>query len=189
MALSEKESNGNPNLFYIIIVIAAVFFGYLLYQYLTPDVDDNKPRYIKVSDLSQFPSVQMISIGSLSSISVKIKDEYGVFIIDTGAEESIFNSSFVDSLNINYIDSLLLPDVNINMTDTLEIKVDSLFNLNKTFYSYNLKALTDELQKVDSTVKRRKIYGILGQDALNEYGLILNYQNHRVYITKNNKNE
>lgn len=186
MANSEKESNGNTNLFYIIILITAAFFGYLLYQYLTPDTDDNKPRYIKVSDLSQFPSVQMVNVGSLVTVPVQVKGSKGYFIIDTGAEESIFNSAFIDSLNIEYMDSLLLPDVNINMTDTVQINVDSLFVLTKTFYSYNLNNLTDELHKVDSTTIDRKIYGILGQDALNEYGLILNFQNHKVYITKNN---
>jgi hypothetical protein len=184
-----EEKTSNSNLFYIIIIIAAIFFGYLLIQYLKIDEPKKAPKIIKVSDLSLFPSIAIHNIGTLSGIHVKIKSLYGYFIIDTGAEESIFNSQFKDTLRIYFLDSLLIPSVNVSMTDTLEIKVDSLFVLKKTFYSYNLENLTKEINKVDSLSRKKLILGILGQDALNEFGLILNYQNHRVYITKNNKNE
>lgn len=184
MAQTEKES-GNVNYFYILIVILAVFFGYLLYQYLTPDTVEPKIKIVKVA-VSQFPSVKMHNIGKLSTMPVEINGSKGYFIIDTGAEESVFNSSFKDLLEVQFLDSLLVPNHNISMTDTLQVNVDSLFVLNKTFYSYNLEKLTTELVKVDSLNKAAKIFGILGQDALNEYGLILNYQNRKVYITKNN---
>lgn len=170
---------------FVLLLAVAVFFGWLLFK---PSVEPQTP-VIKVVDLSEFRSLQMYDVDGLSIVHLKVKDTDGCFLVDTGAKESIFNSKFLSFLNVSIADSIPFPNTKIVLTDTLEIRssADSLFRFKKQFYAYNLTGLKDELSKGDSLFTTAVFFGILGQDVMKSEGMIINFQNNKMYLTNNKK--
>jgi hypothetical protein len=184
MSNSEKSSS----FIYVVIILGAIAIGYLLFGSLFNETE-KEPKIIKVADLSEFHHLPMYKVGNLSTVKLKVNGLEGDFIIDTGAEESVFNSEYVKSLNIKIADSIPIPNTAIILTDTIKVTChyDSLFTFKKKFFSYNLTGLKTEIAKSDTTFKNTIFFGILGQDVMRNEGIILNFQNNNLYLTNKYK--
>lgn len=180
MANSKFAKYENPIIIGIIITLA-IFFAWLLFK---PE-KQAPPTIIKIVDLSEFRSIPMVNTGNLSFVVLKINSYNGLFLVDTGAEESIFNSTYLDSLKIAVADSTAIPNTQIVLTDTLHVSTlnDSLFQFKKPFYAYNLNGLKDKIIESDSSFKKNFFLGILGQDVMKQEGMILDFQNNKIYLT------
>ena len=168
-----------------ILAIAFVVFGWFLFPFFTtqPEI---KPEIVhKIVSIEDCPSIKLIQIGRLYLIESKINGQKGFFLVDTGAETSIINDDYADTLKIHYLDSAVIPhpDSRIKMTDSVTVKFDTLIHINTLFYAYSLKMMSIELNKVDTT-RSIRLFGLLGQDVLKEKSAILNYQNDRIYLVK-----
>lgn len=175
-------SKYETKIFVVIIIAAAIFFGWLLFK---PEEKKETVTVIKMVDLSEFSSLPLTEIGNLTFVTLKINGNAGQFLVDTGAEESIFNIIYLDSLGITMADSLPLPGTQIYITDTVAVSsdVDSTFTFDKRFYTYNLSGLQNKISESDSTFTDIFFMGILGQDVMLREGMILNFQNNKIYLT------
>lgn len=172
-------------LLYVILAIAAVIFGWFLFPLFTQEPEVQPQIVHKIVSIEECPSIKLTQIGRLYLIESKINGQKGFFLVDTGAETSIINDDFTDTLQIHYLDSAVIPhpESRIKMTDTVNVKFDTLIHVNSVFYSYSLKTMSTELNKIDTT-RSIRLFGLLGQDVLKEKSAILNYQNDRIYIVK-----
>ena len=178
------NSKYEVKVFLTLVVLAAVFMAYLLFK-----PNKAEPPVIKVVDMSELRSVPMMRFGNLPFVFLSIDGKNCAFLVDTGAEESVLNSNLLDSLHVTIADSVAIPNTKISLTNTVHAvsKSDTLFAIDKQFYSYDLDNMRKKLVEVDSAFNKVMFVGIIGQDALRQGGLILNFQNNRMYLTNNVK--
>lgn len=177
------DSKYEVKIFASLVIAAAVFFAFLLFR---PQPEEKKPTIqIKMVDLSEFRSLPMINVANLCFVQLEVNGTTGDFLIDTGAEESVFNLNYLDSLHVAMTDTIPLPNSKIFITDTLSIsaKNDTLFAFQKRFYAYPLTKFNDKIIALDSTFKKQMFFGILGQDLMRQEGMIINFQNNNIYLT------
>ena len=183
-------SKFETRIFAVIILVAAVFFAWLIFKPEKPK--EEQPIIIKMVDLSEFRSLPISIFANLCFVNLTVNGTSGYFLVDTGAEESVFNYTYLDSLHIAMADSIPIPNTKIYRTDTMSIisKADSLFKFDKQFFTYPLNGLHDKITEADSTFREKMFFGILGQDLMRQEGMILNFQNNKIYLTnKYNKIE
>lgn len=178
MAGSKQE----VKIFAAIAIAVAIFFAWLIFK---PEKEEKEPvTVIKMVDLSEFRNLPMVSIANLQFVELKLNGVDGLFLIDTGAEESVFNLDLSDSLKISMLDSIPLPNSRIYVTDTLKVvAADTLFKFDKKFYAYSLNNFSSKVTQIDSVFKMHLYFGILGQDLMRQEGMILNFQNNKIYLT------